>query len=321
MQENFIHFLSKENCLLAINGKEIGLIDNKNNLELDIITKTDRIFVSYNTISNKKNMIPYTFQLNTAEPLNTDNEYIKVVPFPNNNYDVIMSPFYYYQIDNSQVLLNKQIGNYFISIVSDNSSKITIYSGASIVFTLNTIKLKSATVSQKKDILTIKGIVDEETYYLLILDSSNFTIIHNDISHSIEECDTDIQTLKNLKDIAHHSIVCKIDFESKTSQNYHVYENNFSAEPHSALLIPKLFLECINTNDEEIAKKYLIDKYQSTPLSQFRNYFGDIKNIYLNRHLILQDKLNYTVFTNSYKNYNFIMENNKIKDIEEVFWL
>ena len=319
MQENFIHFLSQVPCQLSINGSNIGIIDNINTMELDILTKTDKLYVTYNPISNQNNLLSYTFQLNTQGHPTTDNEYIKVVPFPNNNYDIIMTPFYYYQIDQNKVLLNQQIGKYYISITSDNITRITIFSGASIVFTINTIQLQSAKATINKDIIIIEGIVDVETYYLLVIETEHFKILHNDISHSIEVGDDYIQSLKNLKDISHHSIVYKIDKNNKTCQDYRVYENNICTEPHSTLFIPKVFLESLQTHDEALAKKYLCSDYLSTPFDKYLGYFGDIKEIYLNRHFIRQDQLNYTILSNEYKNYNFIMENNKIKEIEEIF--
>ena len=319
MQENFLHFMSQKNCQVSINGTNIGLIDNINTMELDIITKTEKVFVTYQPISNEESFLPYTFQLNTSNQVNTDNSYIKVVPFPNNHFDIIMNPFYYYQIENSEVLLNKQFGQYFLSIVNDNITRITIFSGASVVFTTNIIKLKSAKASLNQDILTIEGIIDNDTYYLLVIDTKNFKCLFNDICHSIEDTDSQIQVLVNLKDISHHSLVYAIDKKNKSIEKYTVYENNICTDPHSNILIPKLFLECINTQDETLAKKYLAIELQSTPISKFKSYFGDIKDIYLNRHQNTQDKYNYTVFNNNYKNYNFIMYNNTIKDIEEIF--
>lgn len=319
MQENFLHFLSLTECQLNINGKHAGCIDNINNLEIDVITKTEKIFVTYNPISTNNKVLSYTFQLNTQNTPASDNEYIKIIPFPNNHYDIIMSPFYYYQIDDAKVLLNEQLGKYFLTIATDNVSRINIYSGSSIVFTLNTIKMTSVKAELKNEILTIEGIVDSNTYYLLILDTSNFKILYNDISHSIDNSEDYIQSLKNIKDISHHSLVFKINKKDKSIENYKVYENNEYKEPHSNLLIPRVFLESIQNNDEKLSKKYLSPNFSSTPFNKFINYFGEIKDIYLNRHLVLQDKLNYTIYSDKYHNYNFIMNNNKIIDIEEIF--
>lgn len=319
MQENFLHLLSLCPCSLQINGQDIGYIDNKNVLELDLITKTEKLFVNYTPITYKKNIIPFSFELDTANYPTTENEYIKIIPFPNNNYDIIMKPFYYYQLENSNVIFNQNVGKYFISILSENSTKITIFSGASIVFTINTVLLKSAKAELKKDILIIEGIIDSDNYYLLVIDTSDFSILHNDIVQSIENTDSYIQSLKNLHDISHHAFVCKIEFANKNKQYYHVYENNISCEPLSPYLIPQDFLECLISNDEPKAKKHLDNKFNNSNIAQFKNYFGEIKEIYLNRHNVLQDKLNYTIKSETYKNYNFIMKNNKIFEIEEIF--
>ena len=80
MQENFLHFLSKEYCMLSINGNHIGTIDNINTFELDIITNTKNIFVSYSPIINASNYIPYTFNLETNNYPHTDSNYIRIIP-------------------------------------------------------------------------------------------------------------------------------------------------------------------------------------------------------------------------------------------------
>lgn len=321
MKENFIHLLSETPCLISINGKDLGVIDNTNNFEIDLITKTEKLFVTYTPIINQKNMLPYTFLLNTIDSPKSDNEYIKIVPYPNNNYDIIMKPFYYYQIDEAKVLLNQSLGNYYVSIITDTITRINILSATSIVFTLNiTTTLKEAKAESKKELIIIKGIVDNDTYYLLIIDSTNFSILHNDISHSIEVDDGFYQSLKKLNNISHHAIVNKIDFEKKSIEKFYVYEDNYATPPNDELIIPRAFLECVIIQDIELAKNFLSPNYSNTQIIQFQNYFGDIKEIYLNRHLIKQGKINYTIFTNNkYKNYNFVMVDGKISDIEENF--
>lgn len=317
MKENFLHFISETPGIVSINGKHIGNIDNITCLELDIITKTNNIFVTYSPISDSQNVIPYTFSLSTLEYPSTNNEYIKVIPFPNNNYDIIMKPFYYYQVSHSNVLFNKSVGKYFISIVSDNVCRITIFSGGSIVFNINIQPLKNAKVDERKGILIIEGIVDDNNYYLLLIDSSNFEILYNDIVQSIEITNDNITSYKNMNTLCHHAQINKLEFLSKTKENYYVYanKNNTAINP---LLIPQTFLECIKVQDEVMAKAFLSNNLAESNINHFNNFFGDIKNIYFNRHNF-SNKLNYTIESNAMKNYNFIMENNKIIEIEENF--
>lgn len=319
MKENFIHYLSAEPCQISINGKNIGVIDNINNFELDVITKTENVFVTYNPVSSKDNLLPYTYLLQTKDAPKTENEFIKVIPFPDNHYDVIMNPFYYYQITNSEVILNTNLDKFFVSIINDTMSKITVFSGASIVFTLNIPKLREAKAELKKDYIIVEGVISDETYYLLVIDTTNFQVLHNDISHSIENASEYIQSLKKLNNISHHAVVTKIDYTGKSKENFYVYEKDNATNPTNTLLIPKAFLECISIEDEKGAKSYLCDTYANTQIIQFKNYFGDIREVYLNRHTVKQNKVNYTILSDRYRNYNFIIENDKIIEIEEIF--
>lgn len=319
MRENFIHLLSNIPCLVSINGKEIGKIDNENNMELDIITKTSNVYVSYTPISQKANAIPYTFLLNTNEQISSDNEYISIIPYPENHYDIIMRPFYYYQIKESKAILNVNVDKYFVSIVSDNLSRITILSGNTILLNITSPKLIEAKAELIKNTLVITGIIDNDTYYLLVIDTTNFDIFYNDICHSIDNDSNCLQCYKKLSNLSHHATVSKINFEDKKKEIYNVYENDKSHNILSPYLIPQAFLECLSLNDENLARTFLSPKISTTPINKFKNFFGEIKEIFLNRHNIKQGKLNYTIFSNEYKNYNFLIENNLIEDIEEIF--
>lgn len=318
MKENFLHFMSETPSLININGKYLGQIDNENTVELDIITRTEHIFVGYSPITNSKNTIPYTFTLKTSETPSTENEYIKVVPFPSNNYDIIMKPFYYYQVNQSKVLFNNNLGKYFISIISDNVCRITIFSGECIVFNINIVSLLEVKVEQVKDLIIIEGVVDEDNYYLLIVDTNNFQILHNGIVQSIENSTTYISSFRNLNTLCNHGKVFKIDTQNKNIDNYCVYTQDNSNLQINNLLIPLAFAECIQVQDETMAKSFLGNNLCNTNINQLTEYFGNIQGIYFNRHNFTS-KLNYTIESNKMKNYNFIMNNNKIVEIEENF--
>jgi hypothetical protein len=317
MNKKFLHFISKNPCMLNINGEHIGIIDNITSFEIDIIVNTSHIFVTNNPINNDNNQLPNTYKLDTINTPYSENKYVSVIPFPNNHYDILMLPFCYYQVNDSKIILNENIGKYFISIASDNLSRITIFSGSNIIFNINTPQLTSAKAEIKKDILIINGIIDNDTYYLLIIDTKDFSIIYNDHSHSIENADDYIQTLKKLNTLFHQGVVHKINIENKNIEKYHVYEkHNNSPLPYP--LIPKAFLQSIMIGDEKTAKLLLGKDLQSSTLTQLQNYFGQIQSIFLNRHEI-SNKLNYTIYNSIYKNYNFELQDNKIVDIEEIF--
>ena len=318
MKENFLHFLSTTPCTLSINGNDLGTIDNVNTLEHDIITKTDQIILGYQPISGESLYIPYFATIKTKDSPYTDNEYIDIVPFPNEHYDIILSPFYYLETTTEKVLLSQNIDKYFVSITTGNHTNITIFSGASIVYKSKAPKFSSATVEKKSNLLIIKGAVGKDEYYLLITSTDNFETIYSDISHSIEEDNDCLQSLKYLKNITRHAKVCKVEYNSQKKEIFYVYENEQETMPNSKYLVPLYFLEALSIGDTHLCKKLLSNNLINTPFDKFKNYFGKINGIYLNRHNA-SPNVNYTIKSNTYKNYDFLVQDGKITDIEEIF--
>ena len=319
MKQNFLHFLSEVPCNLECNGESIGFIDNDKTFELDLITKTEHIFINYIPISQSDQSIPYTFKLNTEDQPTTDNKYIKVIPFPNNHYDIIMKPFYYYQVTDTQVLYSGNIDKYFVSITNSNTTNITIFNGNTVVFNKNIVKLINVKVQKKDDNIIITGIIDNNNYYLLVLDTNNFNIIYDETLQSIEENLDGISTYQKTNSLCSYGVVCNLDLKTKQSQKYYVYDNDEQELNIPPLFLPQAFLENLKFDDERMLKKLVSSTYQNTPLQQIKEYFGEINEIYLNRHQTNSNKINYTIFTNRYRNFNFLIDNNLIYDIEEIF--
>ena len=149
MQENFLHFLSINPAIISINGNTIGTIDNKSTIELDIIPYTEKLFVTF------------TYQINNLTTVSSDNQNINIIPFPDNHFDIVTQNFCYQDFTSSKILLNQNIGEYFISIVCDNSSHISIFSGVNSLLNIDTPKLNFAKAEKHKDLLVIQGIIDE----------------------------------------------------------------------------------------------------------------------------------------------------------------
>lgn len=316
MKENFLHFVSPVACSIYVNSKHLGTIDNKNVFELDILTKTNEILVTYEPICGKEKYIPYSVYVSTSHTPSCESEYANIIPFPNNNYDIILKPFLYHGIENSRVLINQSIDKYFVSILSSDNTYVTIYSGASIVFRDNIPPLKKATVEYTNSIIIIRGVIDENTYYLMLIDSNNLSILHSDISHSINITSDEIESLKYIDNLPQHAEVCKIQLKSKTKEIFYVYKNGKPRDTICKYLIPKAFLDGLKVNDEKLCKSLLSNTLSNSPLGKFKSYFGNIKAVYFNRHSSTPN-VNYTILSDEYKNYDFILENNKITEIEE----
>lgn len=316
MKENFLHFLSHVACSIYVNGKHIGVIDNKNVFELDILTKTGEVLVTYEPICGKEKYIPYSIYISTNQTPTCESDYVDIIPFPDDNYDIVLKPFMYNGVEKPQVLVNQIIDKYYISILSLGNTQITIYSGASIVFKDSIPLLKKASVECINSVIVIKGIIDKNTYYLMLIDSSNLSLLHSDICQSISVTNEEIEALKYLDNIPQHAEVCKIQLKSKTKEIFYVYKNGKPRETICKYLIPKAFLDGLKVNDENLCKSLLSNNLSNSNLSKFKSFFGDINKVYFNRHSSTPN-INYTILSSEYKNYDFILEDNKIIEIEE----
>lgn len=317
MRENFLHFLTETPASIFINGENLGTVDNKNTFEIDVITKTDRVFMEYIPVSGKESYIPYMANISTKNIPSSENKYIEVIPFPNNNYDINLKPFYYYELRDAQVILNKSLGNYFLSIVATTNTTITIFSGASIVYETLIPLVKNATAESKGDMIIIKGVISDSEYYLLILNTKNFEVVYSDIIHSIEEAEGYIEALKYLHNLPRHAVVCKVEFKPYKKEIFYVYEKDCIVPPQNKYMVPLYFLDALKTSDEKACKSVLTQSISNSSISKFKHYFGDIEKAYLNRHSP-SSQVNVTIKTDTYKNYNFFVNDGKIEDIEEV---
>ena len=318
MKKNFIHLLTEVPGSIYINGALLGLIDNKQTMELDVITNCEKIYVNFQPISDKNNYIPYTYILHTQEQVYCDNENVKVIPFPEHQWDIIMKPCAYNEIIESSPLLCKNIGNYYISMINNTKTNIYIYEGQNIVLTTTIPLCQNAKVELQKSLIIIEGIIQKDTYYLMVIDTKDFKIIYSGKSQTIEKTDLTIKSLENMNDILKHSKITKIDLLSKSIEEYYVYSHENDKIYIDKLYIPKAIIENILINDDKELHKLMSQKFQNTTSKQMREYFGNIQDIYLNRHLTSGNIVNYTIYTNNtYKNYSFLIEDNKVLDILE----
>ena len=320
MKKNFLHFLSTTPCILKINNEHIGEIDNKENLELDVLTSTSHIYLTYNPITTDTPSIPYTTLINTTTNPNSSNQNIKIIPFPNNHFDILLTPFYYYHTFESKTLYNHQIGNFFLSIIADDSnSQIILYSGMSIVYSMSATAFLSVKVSSHKEYILIQGITKEEKLYALVIDTKKLECCFNNYISSLEEDGENLTILQSCNTLCHHALVLNIQTNNSTTQKYYVFEKDNSLHTINPFFIPQAFFECLQIEDEKTLKSFLSTNFQSTNIQQFKEYFGNVKEFYFNRHTHSIHKVNYTIYSDSWHNYTFHMTDNLISEIEEIF--
>lgn len=311
--------MSKVPCFFSINGKYLGDIDNKNTFEIDIIQKCEKILIDYHPTSESEKYIPYSSIIQSTNNLSCSNNNVKIIPFPDNHYDLYFSPFEYLSSTQTKNVFSKNLGKHYITVSNDNRSHISIFNNVSLVLNKNIECLNAINASTKKDLIIIEGVKSKDEYYILIFDTNKQEILLEDTVHSINQQENSIDTIKNIHDQSHHSLVQKLIIETKELQKYYVYEDNICTNPKAYELIPLDFLECLKVHDFAKAKTYLHHTLVNSQMSDMEDYFGKYNDIFLNRHYFKQDKLNYTLVGKNMKNYNFLMEEGRIKDIEEVF--
>ena len=318
MQKNFIHFLSKVPTNIYINGTYLGLINNQDCMELDIITNTEKIYVQNQPISNDKNYIPYTYILDTNNNVKSTNKNIQIIPFPNNQWDIIMEPLIFNQMQESKILLNKNISNYYISAINNIETTIYVYSGQNILINKVIPLLTNIKVEILKSLMVIEGIIDNNTYYLLVLDLDTLNTLISGTYQSIQINENGIQVLQKTNNLPQYLKIIKFDLLSKNIEYYYTYSNDNVINTKCKYYLPKLLLQSIIAQDNTTIHQLLSDKYANTNAKQLQSYFGQIDEIYLNRHSIKNEIINYTILSdNIYKNYDFVCHDGIILDIIE----
>lgn len=320
MKKNFLHILSETSCIIKINDCVVGEIDNNTNMEIDIISQTPQMYLSYNPVCTDAPTIPFTTLIHTNNAPICNNENVKIIPFPNNHFDILLTPFYYYHTYDTKTLFNNTIGKYFLSIIADNiNTKIILYSGMSIVYTLNTIPLQNVKVSSHSEYILIQGVTLKQRYYAIIINTSTFATIYDDYITSLDEQHENITILKSCGTLCHHAQVINIQTATKKIDKYYVFEKDQTRQPFNPYILPKAFFECLQVQDENTLKSFFTQEYHDATLPQFAEYFGSIKEFYLNRHQQTPYNVNYTILSDSYHNYTFHIDNNLITEIEEIF--
>ena len=98
-----------------------------------------------------------------------------------------------------------------------------------------------------------------------------------------------------------------------------MFEREHQQYTFSEYLIPRAFFECLQIEDESSLKQLLNANLSSATMSQFREYFGNIREFYLNRHDSTKVKVNYSILSNQWNNYTFHIDSGKISEIEKIF--
>lgn len=311
MSSIYTHLKSNIPCIVYANGEYLGISKKRESLDLLISNKE-----VYFNISPVGNFYPYTLHLvNVNQCIETTNNCL-LVPYYNNNYDIILKNMKIHENTPTTTLVNTTINSITVTILNGINSSITIYDDGKIVYSDVLKLLDKANATMVQNNLVVKGFTTEKEYFVLILDKE-YNLVYSGYFDTLDETNNILTGFTNLYDMAKHGHVCEIDLNNtKELKDYFVVKENQNFT-ETKELVPQAFLEAIKVKNYNLAKNYLSPSLANASNDHFQSYFGNIQDIYYNIYNNA-NPINYTIYNGEYRFFNFSVKGNKIVDIEEV---
>lgn len=317
MKQYNLHFLSKIACSVFINGNNVGVIDNNKTFFIDIISYSNSLIIAADPIDQNSSYISNTFRLSRDNnKLTSSSSFVTIVPYPNNNFDVILDFAKQNTPSPMLTVYNQTFNGYSVMVTNSNNSIVSIFKNTECLFSNACETLNNIACEYKNNLIILTANSNNDDF-LLVFDTTNNKALICDNFLKIEKFETEIKALKPINDLFYHGIVKTLNLETKQFSNYTVFikNTNFNLS-HS--LIPYAFLECVKAKDYKQAKNYLDSSLGSITNNKLDAYFNEIKNIYYNCYFFEPNQTNCTLDTaTGYKNYTFTLLNDKICEIEE----
>ncbi|MBO7219285.1 MAG: hypothetical protein J6V40_04860, partial [Clostridia bacterium] len=246
MKNAFLHFKSIVPFELTINGNYLGLIDNILSTHIDILPTKENIYVTYSPLSIDKTYIPYTFNIKNINDLICENNEVKIIPYSNNHYEILMSPI---DINNTLSLnptYSKTLDKHTIHILTSNStSYIVILEDNCIAFKTEIPKSTNCYCNITSNHLIIECELINRLY-LCIYDISKKYVLFNKTVDSIKENKDSLKVLEKLDDLLGQGIIYNIDLKNDAiAKNVVFVNNNTPNEIKHPYLLPWALLETI----------------------------------------------------------------------------
>lgn len=319
MNSPILHFTSDIEFNLSINGNFLEFVDNKSKFSLDVIPYEKNLFVTFNPVASDTTYLSYTQNIQIENHIpKSKSDFIKIIPFTENHYEVFLKPVKYNNEQDEKTIFNEMERDFNIIISNNITSNLQVFHAGKCVYKKKLELMNIASSKLINSTLIIKTAADNDRFFILIFDTIDKKAVLETYCNSIEEENDVIEILKFEEDIAKHGKVFKYNSLDKSLENFMIYKNNHPTKTSIVELIPMAFLEAVKFENFNLAKNYLDTKLQNASDLHYKNYFGNIKNIYFNKYTN-KAYYNYTIESDVFKNYNFDIENNKITEIDNIF--
>ena len=283
-------------CLVLLNGKELGLLDGG---ELYCKVDSNKFVLTFFPLDNQT--LPYSCVINyESGKVNCSSKLCSVVELPMNNYELYFAPYIIkykkpHQVANKnfetpigkldvRVFNNEYIGGVSQIQVVKNNEMLIDFQASSLISNVN---IQSQYVSNEYFIF-VSGLVQDYEYLLAISVNEIAVISLELIAHQVEIHEDCIKTLSKCFDIHKHGKVNVYKVKNgkfyKDEDYLVVMNENVSIQPD---LIPYAFFEALKVGDIKKCREYLTSELNdSVDDEHLKSYFGDFEevrqNVYTN---------------------------------------
>lgn len=325
--EYFIHFKSHFSCVVNVENKQIGYIENQLDT-LSIKTDNTQILVQIFPIENYcLHCISYSAILKFKNnKLITTCKNIKILNYGNNNYEVIFEPIKINTIKEKEIIFTQQLNKTtFAYVVNTGNFKLEVHCENSFFSFDLPEEIFDITIEDFEQnnnyFIFLKGKTIKNDNFLLVL--CNFFCNLQIISNKISVSKTKIESIKYLNDIANQAIVQRfvIDLNGfKLEEEFLIFPAEHPNIEENKYLIPWAFIEAINYGNLKLAKQYLSQELLNIlDDNHLKNFFGNYSQVEWNKYDNKPESLCffYEPFEKA-KIFNFEIRQNKITNIVEL---
>ena len=295
--KKFLHISSDVPGTLKIDDDNILIGDKKVHLLAD-----GNVYVEFSPTNGK-----LEDNINLLIPQQSSNM-VQTIPYTFNHYDIHIMPVLNY--DKLSPVYSITFGKIKIMCFESNKTITKVYLDNDLKQTIYSPVLQQVHASTNSFVF-IKGKCADKQY-VIVLDE-NFNVILNNLCEYVEEIDNHIKILINTYDTCGHGKVYNFDTKGNVFDTFYVYMHNSPLECNDDRLLPMYMFDSIICGNYTLTKHCFQDDIDTQKLL---DYFGTIREYYYNAYD--ENNINYTVFADTVKSYDFKIDSHKITDIEEV---
>jgi hypothetical protein len=292
----YLHLKSNFDAFIEVNKLQLGLVKKNavSALSLEVCENYPLLLrvTPLTYPEDEKKLLPYLTKINFFNGfLEVSNDLVKVVHYPNNNYELILNKNLIYNHELPKVLsqtsYNIKNFSHTATVFYDGINQLTI-EDRGLLFT-HKIKedLITAEIEKIKNsqVIMLEAKTKANKLYCLVLtfNNSKYEVLKECLANKIEKGNKTITFLTHLNDMGGHGFVeeCELTQEKlNIKEDYVVYLNDKAKTTNLPELVPYAFLEAVKCKNFVLARNYLqkelSDSLQDEHLIA---YFGDFVEV------------------------------------------